>query len=190
MKAGGRKVIFTPHAVKRWRERVNPEAGEDQAVEEMQKVFEQAVMVFEEVEEGGLVRYLVKDDILFVYDVTTNKVATVIDIDFGFSQEINRRLARMQTEYVLQLAKRIAENRAATEKRLAGLDNSISVSEGEIKSLEAKLEAVRATQRKLLQTKEELIKEQEALRKDYEAEFMRLKYSVNYRMETLKDKYA
>jgi len=181
---------ISKHARKRWPERGNPDAAPEDIDQEIISAFDQAVIVHEEEEEGGLMQYRVYRDILFIYDLHSDKLVTLVNIDFGFSPEINLEICRLQVEKVLDLQNKIAEEEAAVKKLHEEIDNKLLAVAGDIAELERKLEAAKAAERRLNQQKHEAIKGLEAVKAEHANEFSKLKYSIRYRVNALKVKPA
>lgn len=183
-------MIIGKHARKRWIERVNPNAASmapEEVDAEIQAAFNQAAVVHEE-ENGESVQYRVKDDIFFIYNLAADKLITLVDIDFGFSPEVNLTICRVQTKRVVELKEKIAAETALVEMSCEEVDHKLLAVDDEITELEARLEAARATRGRLEQQKAEKSKGLEALKAEFACEFNRLKYSIRYRVESQKGK--
>jgi len=185
-----KKVNVSKHAVKRWRERVNPDAGEEQAAAEIERALREGTVVWEENEEGVMTQYVVHGDTMLIHAPEMGTVVTTIKVDFGFSEEINRELCRMQVEHILELGRRVKEEGARLAEAEREFDRELALIDSEIAGLEARLEAARAAQRRVAHVREEARRRYEALKKEHEREFHKLKYSVGYRLEALREKHA
>ncbi|NHM25439.1 MULTISPECIES: hypothetical protein [Desulfofundulus] len=168
------------HALKRWRERVNPDAGPERAQSEMLKGLEQAIRVYDELDNA----YFIKDNILFI--VKDEVVVTVVNLDFGFSEDINRVICRMQTERLLELKKKLEEAQEQAQQHISAINDRLAVLDSEKAEVEARLQEICSKRRKLELAREEVEKGLEALRKQYAAEFSKLKYSLDFRLETVR----
>lgn len=181
---------ISKHARKRWPERGNPDVAPENIEQEIISAFDRAVIVYEEEEEDGLMQYRVYRDILFVYNLHSDKLITLVNIDFGFSPEINLEICRLQVEKVLYLQKKITEEEAAIKKLCEEIDYRLLAVIGDIAELERKLEAEKAAERRLNQQKIEISKGLEAMRAELANEFSKLKYSIRYRADALKMRHA
>jgi len=184
-------VIIGKHPRKRWIERVNPGAASmvpEELDTEIQAAFDKAAVVHEEEENGEQIQYRVLDDIFFIYNIAADKLITLVDIDFGFSPEVNLTICRVQTERVLGLKERIAAETKQVELSCADIDHKLLAVDDEIAELDARLAAARATRGRLELQKAEKSKGLEALKAEFASDFNRLKYSIRYRVESQKGK--
>ncbi|MEW6423155.1 MAG: hypothetical protein AB1523_00165 [Bacillota bacterium] len=172
------------HARERWLERFNPNAQDPDG--EILEAISQAVEIFRE--DDGTISYLVKDNMLFVHDLRKNRLATVVDIVFGFDPEINLEICRMQIARVLKVKEELESLEDFVRCETEEIDHEVAQIDDEIKKARSELDAKEAHKRTLICAKEKLIKEQEAKRAEYLSEVNKLRYSINYRLEMLKQK--
>lgn len=176
---------ISEHARERWRERFNPEAGDVDG--EIREAFAKAVEIFREDGERT-VSYAVKDNILFVRDAEEDVMVTVVDIVFGFEPGIDREICRMQLKRIEEMKEAIANLEDFCRTEGEGLDSDIFVVEEEIKKLKAELTAMEARKARFLCQKEVWSRELEAKKAEYLKEVNKLRYSINYRLEMMKEK--
>jgi len=160
-------VKVTEHAKQQWIKRFNPESQDPE--KEIEQAVAAAVEIYEEEDTGNKyespARIMVKDNILCVCLKEEDVVVTVIDINFGFSPEINLEVCKMQTERILKV-----------KEELSGLEEYVQMEA-------AKTEAKEFTISKCCDEKDALMKRLEAKRAEYIAETNKLRYSINYRLE-------
>lgn len=177
-------MIITKHARKRWPERANPDASPEDMDGEIYAAFDQATIIHEEDENEEIIQYRVKDNILFIYSTKNDKLITLVEIDFGFSPEVNLVICKHQVERILDLKARIESEEAAAALQQEEIDHRLLAVAGDIAELELKLQAHKAAEDRLKQQKVELAKALEAMKSEFMNEFSRLKYSIRYRVGT------
>jgi|GEM_PF-4995406 hypothetical protein len=185
---GWQKVmIVSNHAKERWIKRFNPKAKN--VVEEIMRAKDQAIEILS-VEEcpGKYMEYSVKDNMLFVVDLNQGVLVTVVDIVFGFGEEIDREIGRLQTEKILRLKEEVANEEDFFAVQIKGIDEEMVVLEGEIEKVRAELLERENLKTKLREEKKEYMKKRDIKRKEYEKEVNKLRYSINYRLEMLTQK--
>lgn len=172
------------HARQRWLERINPDARDVDG--EIMEAKKQAVEFFREKEGGKLIGYAIKDDILFIYELGEDVLLTVIDVNFGFSPEINRQICKMQIERILSVKDELEAEEDYVRSEMEGIDGDLILIEAEIRKIRADLEAKEAGKARLLSHKDALMKELEKKQEEYLNEVNKIRYSINYRIEGIK----
>jgi hypothetical protein len=176
---------ISEHARERWRERFNPGTGDmDQ---EIREAFLRSVEIFRE-DGDEPARYLVAENILFVHDWKNDVLVTVVDIVFGFEPGIDLEICRMQLKLIETLKEELNGLAGYFNVKTEELDRSILLVEGDIEKIRAELIAKETQKRRMLCQKQEWDKELEAKKAEYLKEVNKLRYSINYRLEMLKEK--
>ncbi len=175
---------ISEHARQRWLERINPDARDvDNEILEARK---QAVEFFREEDANKLIAYALKDNILFIHELKEDVLVTVIDVDFGFSQEINKQICSMQLNRILAAREELSAEEDFVRCETEGIDTDLVLIEEEIKKIKADLEVKEAAKNRLLSHKEALLKDLQVKLRGYLCEVDRIRYSISYRIENIK----
>ena len=182
--------MVSNHAKERWIKRFNPKAKNMGNVgEEIMNSKNRAIEILT-VEEcpGKMMEYSVKDNMLFVVDLSQGVVVTVVDIVFGFGEEIDREICRLQVEKILRLKEELASEEDFVAVQIKGLDEEMVVLEGELEKAREEVIKREDLKTKLREEKKKHMKERDTKRKEYEKEVNKLRYSINYRLEMIAQK--
>jgi len=180
-------MMVSVHARDRWIKRFNPKAKD--VVGEILKEKNQAIEILQTKESPNkYMEYSVKDNMLFVVDLSRNMLVTVIDIVFGFGEEIDRELCRMQTEKILRLKEELQEEEEFFVSQARGIEEEIIVLDGELEAVKMEVARREDLRNRLGEEKRQYTKKLEIKRKEYEKEVNKLRYSINYRLEMLAQK--
>ncbi len=180
-------MMVSVHARDRWIKRFNPKANN--VVEEILKEKSQAIEILQTKESPNkLMEYSVKDNMLFVVDLRRDMLVTVIDIVFGFGEEIDRELCRMQTKKILRLKEGLQEEEEIFASQVRGIEEEMLVLEAELEKAKMEVKRREDLRNKLGEEKRRYVKILATKRKEYEKEVNKLRYSINYRLEMLAQK--
>jgi hypothetical protein len=155
--------------------------------QEIREAFLRSVEIFRE-DGDEPARYLVAENILFVHDWKNDVLVTVVDIVFGFEPGIDLEICRMQLKLIETLKEELNGLAGYFNVKTEELDRSILLVEGDIEKIRAELIAKETQKRRMLCQKQEWDKELEAKKAEYLKEVNKLRYSINYRLEMLKEK--
>jgi predicted RNase H-like nuclease (RuvC/YqgF family) len=187
------QVTVTKHARERWVERVNPELKRaDETDKAVLAALSEAVHIYAEEQERDGERklvefYLWRNVVLVVGDA---KVLTVYPAEYGLGEEIDRKVCEELKAKVLGLQKRLADERARSEKTKAGICHEIDQLTGEIKKLQRQIETLEARVRVFEHQKDEVDRQVAALEQELEFYARKLVYSVIYRLEWASQRLA
>lgn len=143
----------TNHFLKRWVERIvgittEREINEyisqnrDQIIEHANKTFEFAEHIYTGQVGDNITRnYHIKDDIVFITNVTNDALITVYKVDLGFTEELNSTVRKGLIEEIRKLTEvkedielRVLEEIEAKEHEIGMLEDQIEILRAQIKN--------------------------------------------------------